>query len=52
MAASCPLTAFPPGGRVDAIIYRTGLSDKDVLRILAKYGIEANLEDLAKGVSG
>src|SRR5271170_3134596 len=43
------LVAGNPGGRVDAFIYRTGLSDEDVIRVLGKYGIDAYTEaDLAK----
>ena len=38
-----------PSGRMDAFIYRTGMTDAEVFRVLEKYGIEAYTEaDLAK----
>jgi hypothetical protein len=43
------MVAGNPGGRVDAFIYRTGMADEDVIRVLEKYGIDAYTEaDLAK----
>jgi hypothetical protein len=43
------MVAVNPSGRVDAFIYRTGMPDEAVVRVLAKYGIEAYTEaDLAK----
>ncbi len=46
--------AVAPGGRMDGFIYRTtSMADQDVIRILQKYGIEANVEtDLARGAVG
>ena len=38
------MVAGSPGGRLDAFIYRTGMSDKDVIRVLEKYGIDAYTE--------
>jgi len=36
-------------GRMDALIYRTGSTNEEVTRVLAKYGIEASTEaELAK----
>jgi hypothetical protein len=48
------MVAVAPGGRMDGFIYRTtSMTDQDVIRILRKYGIEANAEsDLAKGAIG
>ncbi|HEY4776614.1 MAG TPA: hypothetical protein VIH56_03060 [Candidatus Acidoferrales bacterium] len=44
--------AVGPTGRMDAFIYRTGLTDEETLRILKKYGIDASTEaELAKGMS-
>jgi hypothetical protein len=41
-----------PRGRINVVIYRTGLSQEDIIRILAKYGIEAFPEgDMARGAS-
>jgi hypothetical protein len=43
------MVAVGPTGRIDAFIYRTGQPDEDVIRVLAKYGIDAYTEaDLAK----
>jgi hypothetical protein len=43
------MVAVGPAGRIDAFIYRTGMSDGDVIRVLEKYGIDAYTEaDLAK----
>ena len=43
------MVAANPRGRVDAFIYRTGMTDEDVIRALEKYGIDAYTEaDLAK----
>jgi hypothetical protein len=43
------MVAVGPTGRIDAFIYRTGMLDEDVIRVLRKYGIEAYTEaDLAK----
>lgn len=43
------MVAVGPTGRIDAFIYRTGMSDEDVIRVLEKYGIDAYTEaDLAK----
>jgi hypothetical protein len=43
------LIAPCPSGREDAFIFRTGMAEEDVIRILQKYGIEAYMEaDLAK----
>jgi hypothetical protein len=39
------LVTTKPTGRVDAFIYRTGLTDQEVVSILAKYGIVAFIED-------
>jgi hypothetical protein len=43
------MVALGPSGRMDGFIYRTtAMPDEDVVRILQKYGIEANVEtDLA-----
>jgi hypothetical protein len=44
------MVAVGPTGRIDAFIYRTGLSDEDVICVLEKHGIDAHTEaDLAKG---
>jgi hypothetical protein len=43
------MVAVNPRGGVDAFIYRTGMPDEDVVRVLEKYGIEAYTEpDLAR----
>lgn len=43
------MVAVNPSGQVDAFIYRTGMPDEAVVRVLEKYGIEAYKEaDLAK----
>jgi hypothetical protein len=43
------MVAVGPTGRIDAFIYRTGMPDEDVIRVLGKYGIDAYTEtDLAK----
>jgi hypothetical protein len=43
------MVAVNPSGRVDAFIYRTGMADDAVIRVLEKYGIEGYTEaDLAK----
>jgi hypothetical protein len=44
-----PMLAAGPSGRIDGFIYRTTpMADEDVVRILRKYGIDANTEaDLA-----
>lgn len=43
------MVAVNPSGRVDAFIYRTGMPDEAVVRVLERYGIEAYTEaDLAK----
>lgn len=43
------MVAGSPGGRVDAFIYRTGMADEDVIRVLEKYGIDVYTEaDLAR----
>jgi hypothetical protein len=43
------MVAVNPSGRVDAFIYRTGMPDEAVVRILQKHGIDAYTEaDLAK----
>jgi hypothetical protein len=40
--------AVGPTGRIDAFIYRTGMADEEVIRVLGKYGIDAYTEaDLA-----
>ena len=36
------MLAINQSGRMDAFIYRTGLTDEEVICILAKYGIEAH----------
>ena len=43
------MVAVGPSGRMDGFIYRTTVTaDEDVVRILTKYGIDANMEgDLA-----
>jgi hypothetical protein len=42
------MVAVGPTGRIDAFIYRTGLPDEEVIRVLEKYGIDAYTEaDLA-----
>lgn len=42
-----------PRGRTDVLIYRTGLPDEEIFRILAQYGIVAfPVEDMAKGATG
>jgi hypothetical protein len=48
------MVAVTPSGRMDGSIYRTtSMADEDVIRILRKYGIEANAEtDLAQGAIG
>jgi hypothetical protein len=38
------MVAVGPTGRIDAFIYRTGLSDEEVLRVLEKHGIDAQTE--------
>jgi hypothetical protein len=41
--------AVGPTGRIDAFIYRTGMSNEDVILVLEKYGIDAYTEaDLAR----
>ncbi len=41
--------AVGPTGRMDAFIYRTGSTNEEVIRVLAKYGIEESTEaELAK----
>lgn len=43
------MIAVGPTGRIDAFIYRTGMPDEDVVRVLEKYGIDAHTEaDLTK----
>jgi hypothetical protein len=43
------MVAVGPTGRIDAFIYRTGMTDDDVIRVLRKYGIDAYAEaDLAR----
>ncbi|MGA8025345.1 MAG: hypothetical protein WCC18_14605 [Candidatus Acidiferrales bacterium] len=43
------MVALGPSGRIDAFIYRTGMPDADVVRVLEKYGIDARTEaDLVK----
>jgi hypothetical protein len=42
-----------PRGRTDVLIYRTGLPDEEIFRILAQYGVVAfSVEDMAKGAIG
>ena len=36
--------AVSASGRMDAFIYRTGMTDEEVIRVLGKYGIEAYTE--------
>jgi len=41
--------AVGPTGRMDAFIYRTGSTNEEVIRVLAKCGIEGSTEaELAK----
>jgi len=43
------MVAVGPTGRIDTFIYRTGMTDDDVISVLGKYGIDAYAEaDLAK----
>jgi hypothetical protein len=39
------LVVLNPDGRIDTFVYRTSqVPDKDIIRILAKYGIPASVE--------
>ena len=45
-------TSTSPAGRTDVCIYRTGLPDEEIFRILSEYGIVGfPEEDIAKGAS-
>lgn len=38
------MVAINPNGRVDGFIYRIGMPDQAIVRVLEKYGIEADTE--------